>query len=62
MIQNSLLRTQSTLFAMQMTQTTVVHGIYGDGWKNHEMRLESMILVQFKIEERQATCGGLSAG
>ena len=35
--------------AMQMTQTTLVHGIYGI-----TMRLENMILVQLKIEERQA--------
>ena len=37
MIQNSLLRTQSTLFAMQVTQTTLVQGIYGDGWKSHNI-------------------------
>ena len=42
---------------MQMTQTTLVHGIYGI-----TMRLENMILVQLKMEERQATCGGLSPG
>ena len=60
MIQNSLPRTQSTQFAIQMTQTTLVHGIYGDGQKSHNMRLENMILVQLKIEERQTTCGGLS--
>ena len=62
MIQNSLLRTQSTLFAMQVTQTTLVQGIYGDGWKSHDMRLDNMILVQLKIEERQATCGALRRG
>ena len=60
MIQNSLPRTRSTQFAIQMTQTTLVHGIYGDGQKSHNMRLENMILVQLKIEERQTTCGGLS--
>ena len=42
---------------MQMTQTTLVHGIYGI-----TMRLENMILVQLKIEEGQAACGGLSPG
>ena len=62
MIQNSLPRTRSTQFAIQMTQTTLVHGIYGDGQKSHNMRLENMILVQLKIEERQTTCGGLSPG
>ena len=27
--------------------------------KNHNIRLENMILGQLKIGERQATCGGL---
>ena len=62
MIQNPQHRTQSTQFTIQMTQTTLVHGIYGDGRTSHNMRLENMILVQLKIEERQATCGGLSPG
>ena len=40
---------------MQMTQTTLVHGIHGDGWKSHDMRMDNMIMVQLKMEERQAT-------
>ena len=60
MIQNPLHRTQSTQITIQMTQTTLIHGIYGAGWKSYNMRLENMILVQLKIEERQTTCGGLS--
>ena len=39
---------------MQMTQTTLVHGIYGI-----TMRLENMILGQLQFGECQVTCGGL---
>ena len=69
MIQNSLLRTQSTLFAMQMTQTTLVHGIYGityalgeyDPGSAQDGRTSSDFPVTWKISNKLATLSLISA-
>ena len=37
-MQNTLFGTQNTVFVNQVTQYTLFYGVYGEDWKNHNIR------------------------